>query len=98
MGYKCLCCNTNYQKKLNENLKEPFLNIYNFFNHDNNKFILLLQIVVYPYEYMDDWEKLNKTSLSLPEKEDLYSHLDMENITYAEYLYLKRVCKDFEIK
>ena len=51
---------------------------------------------VYPYEYMDDWEKFNETSL--PEKEDFYSHLNMEDITDADYAHTKRVCKDFEIK
>ena len=45
---------------------------------------------------MDDWEKFNKTSS--PEKEDFYSHLNMENITDADYAHAKRVCKDFEIK
>ena len=45
---------------------------------------------------MDDWEKFNETSL--PEKENFYSNLNMENITYADYLYAKRGCKDFEIK
>ena len=46
---------------------------------------------------MDDWERFNKTSL--PEKEDFYSHLNMEDITdYADYAHTKRVCKDFEIK
>ena len=35
---------------------------------------------------------------SLPEKEDFYSHLNMEDITGADYAYAKRVCKDFEIK
>ena len=29
----------------------------------NNKFILLLQKDVYPYEYKDNWKKLNETSL-----------------------------------
>ena len=33
---------------------------------------------VYHYEYMDDWENFNGTSL--PEKEDFYSHLYMEDI------------------
>ena len=28
---------------------------------------------VFPYEYMDDWEKFNETML--PEKEDFYSNL-----------------------
>ena len=56
--YKCLCCNKNYQKKFDENLKKPFYNTYKFSNHDNNKFILLLWKGVYPYEYMDDWKKI----------------------------------------
>ena len=34
------------------------------FYHDNDKFILLLQKGAYPYEYMDDWEKFNETSLT----------------------------------
>ena len=39
----------------------------------------MFQKVVYPYEYMDDWEKINKTSV--PKKQDFYSHLNMEDIT-----------------
>ena len=61
-----------------------------------NKFILLLRKGVYPYEYMDDWKKLNETSLR--EKEDFYSHVNMEDITDADYTHAKRVFKDFEIK
>ena len=45
---------------------------------------------------MDDWEKLNETSL--PEKKDFYSHLNLEDITDADYALAKRVCKGFEIK
>ena len=45
---------------------------------------------------MDDWEKFNETSLH--EKEDFYSHLNMEDITDADYVHAKKVCKDFEIK
>ena len=56
----------------------------------------MFQKGVYSYEYMDDWEKLNETLL--PEKEDFYSHLIMEDITDADYAHSKRVCKDFEIK
>ena len=47
---------------------------------------------VYPHEYMDDWEKLNKTSL--PEKEHFYIHLNIEDITDADYTHAKKVCKD----
>ena len=45
---------------------------------------------------MDDWKKVSETSL--PEKEDFYSHLNMKDITNADYTHVKRVCKDFEIK
>ena len=76
--------------------KERFFNTYKFSNHDNNKFILLLQRGVYPYEYMDDWKKFNE--MSLPEKEDFYSHLNMEDIADTNYVHAKRVCKDFERK
>ena len=55
----------------------------------------MLRKVVYPYEYIDDWGKFNETSL--PEKDDFYSRLNMEDITDADYVHEKRVCKDFEI-
>ena len=91
-----MLCNKNYQQKFDEKLKERFFSTYKCSNHDSNKFILLLQKGDYPYQYMNDWEKFNTTSL--PEKEDFYSHLNMEDITDADYAHPKRVCKNFEIK
>ena len=79
--YKYLCCNKTHQQKFDEKLTEPFLNAYTFSNHNKNKFILLLRKGVYPYKYMDEREKFNETSI--PEKEDFYSHLNMEDITDA---------------
>ena len=90
-----MCCHKNYQLKIHEKIKEQF-DTFKFFNHNNNKFILLLQKGVYPYKYINDWEKFNETSL--PEKEDFYSHLNMEDIIDADYAQAKRVPKDFEIK
>ena len=43
---------------------------------------------------MEDWEKFNEKSL--PEKEDFYSHLNMEDITDDDYAHAKRVYEDFE--
>ena len=77
-----MCCNGNYQHTFDEKLKEQFFDTYKFSNRDNDNFILLLQKGVHPYEYMDDWEKFNDTSL--PEKEDFYSHLNMEDVTDAD--------------
>ena len=59
---------------------------------------MLLRKRVHPYEFMDDWEKFNELLTTLPEKEDFYSNLNMEDITGAGYMHGKRVCKDFEIK
>ena len=61
-----------------------------------NKFILLLRKDVYLHEYMDDSEKFNETTL--PEKEEFYSNLNMEDITDANYMHAKRVSEGFEIK
>ena len=94
--YKCSCCNKNYQHKFNEKLMERFYNTYKFSDNNNNKFISLFRKGVYSNKYMDDWEKFNETLLI--EKEDIYSHLNMEDITDADYKHGKRVCKDFEIK
>ena len=58
--------------------------------------ILFLRKGVYLYEYTNDYEKFNENLL--PEKEDFYSHLIMEDITDSDYVHTKRVCKDVEIK
>ena len=94
--YKCSCCNKNYQHKFDEKLMERFYNTYKFSDNNNNKFISLFRKGVYSNKYMDDWEKFNETLLI--EKEDIYSHLNMEDITDADYKHGQRVCKDFEIK
>ena len=91
-----MICNKNCHIKFDEKLQERFFNTYKFSTHDNNKFILLLRKDIYPCEYMDGWEKFNETSL--PEKDDFYSHLNMEDVTGADYAHAKRVCKEFEIK
>ena len=49
---------------MDEKLKKIFFNTFKISKYDNNKFILLLQKVVYPYQYMDDCEKFNETPLS----------------------------------
>ena len=46
-------------------------------------FVLLLRKGVYPYEYMDNWERFNKTSL--PPKKAFYSELNLEDITEKNY-------------
>ena len=92
--YRCLSCNKDYSNKIVEELKKRFKNTFKFSNNDINKFILLLRKGVYRYEYMDDWEKFNETLL--PEKEEFYSNLNMEDVTDPDYMRAKRVCKDLK--
>ena len=66
--------------------------MYQFCNVDLNKFVLLLRKRVYTYEYMDSWERLNKTSL--PPKKIFYSELALEDITDKDYNHAQKV---FEI-
>ena len=68
---------------------QRFANIYEFCNGDLNKFILLLRKGVYPYEYMDSWQRFDETSL--PDKEAFYSNLNMEDITDVDYRHGKKV-------
>ena len=51
---------------------------------------------VYPYEYMDDWEKFNETTLL--EKKEIYSNLNLEDITDADYANAKWGYKGFKTK
>ena len=69
--FKCFNCKQNYEKDFNNELIKRFANTYEFYNKNLNKFILLLRKGVYPYEYMDNWERFHETSL--PNKESFYS-------------------------
>ena len=51
---------------------------------------------IYPYEYMDSWERFSETSL--PDKEKFYSKLNDENITDEEYAHGQTVWEVFECK
>ena len=56
---------------------------------------MLLRKGVYPYEYMDGWDKFNETSI--PSKESFYSNLTMENISETDYRHANNVFKTFKL-
>ena len=56
----------------------------------------MLRKGVYPYEYMDCWEKFNETSL--PSKEDFYSNLNVEDIDDIDYRHGNNVFKGFKLE
>ena len=52
----------------------------------------MLRKCVYPYEYIDEWEKFTETSL--PKKEEFYGNLNIDGMGDADYIHAKRVGKD----
>ena len=93
--YKPKKCNSKSYKSIDA-LKERFPNTYEFCNGDLNKFILLLRKGVYPYKYMDSWERFDETEL--PSKESFYSELDLEDISDEDYKLAQKICDIFKIK
>ena len=83
-------------KKLIEGLIKKFPSMYEFCNGDLNKFILLPRKGIYPYEDMDNWRKIDETTL--PPKEAFYSNLNLENISDKDYAHAQKVWKVLEIK
>ena len=92
---ECHNCKQRYKKKFNKELIKRFANTYSFCNNDLNKFILLLRKGVYPYEYMDNWERFNETSL--PSKESFYSNLNMEDIDDIDYRHGNNVFNKYKL-
>ena len=101
---ECYNCKQCYKKKFNKELIKRFVSTYEFCNNDTtgsssseriNKFILLLRKGVYPYEYMDNWERFNETSL--PSKESFYSNLNMEDIDDIDYRRGNNVFNKFKL-
>ena len=54
---------------------------------------MLLRKGVYPYEYMDSWERFIETSS--PTKKGFYSELNLEDITDKDYSHAQKVFEEF---
>ena len=93
--YQCLKCKDISCKPI-QPLIEKFPNTYRLSNNDNKKFILLLRKGVYPYEYIDSWDKFEETEL--PSKDKFYSNLNMEGISDEDYDHAKNIWNIFNMK
>ena len=92
---ECYNCKQRYKKKFNKELNKRFASTYSSCNNDLNKFIILLRKGVYPYEYMDNWERFNETSL--PRKESFYSNLNMKDSDDIDYRHGNNVFNKFKL-
>ena len=79
------CINPNY-----DNLK------YTSKEFKGEKLKLMAQKGVYPYDYMDSFDKFHKTKL--PMKEEFHSILSNEHITDKQYDHAQNVWKTFNLK
>ena len=66
--FRCFKCKKNYKIDFDKILINKFSSTYDFCKGVINKFILLLRKGIYPYEYMDSWNRFSETSL--PDKKD----------------------------
>ena len=57
---------------------------------------MLLKKGVYPYEYMNSWERFDETSL--PDKKAFYSEFYLENISDENYIHAQKLFKKFKLK
>ena len=94
--FRCFKSKKNYNKDFNKDLIKRFENTYEIVDRDINNFILLLRKEVYPYEFMDSWERFNEELL--PDKEAFYSSLNMKHIIDFDYRHPTRVFKNFNNK
>ena len=96
----CCSCTENNRcekcEKIIEGFIEKFPGTYQFCNGNLNKFVLLLRKGIYPYEYMDSWEKFDENTL--PPKEAFYSNLNLEDITEKDYEHAQKLWHAFKIK
>ena len=56
----------------------------------------MLRKGVYPYEYIDSWERFDETSL--PEKKAFYSELYLEDIIDEDYTHAQKVFEELKLK
>lgn len=80
---------------LAKNLKpEQITHTRTFFEDESLK--LVSRKGVYPYDYMDSWDKFNDTQL--PKIQHFFNSLEQENITKEDYEHAKKVWNHFKMK
>ena len=80
--------------KLVGNLPRESL-IYTYKEFKDEKLNLMVRKGVYPYDYMDSFDKFNE---KLPTKEDFYSILNDQHISNKDYQHAKTVWETFKLE
>ena len=95
-SFGCKRCKTKKTKDPGKDaLKKNFNHTSRFWGCDE-KFRLTIRKGVYPYEYMDGWEKFEEAGL--PPKDAFYSGLNMKGISDQDYEHAQQVWNTMEKK
>ena len=92
----CERCRTKKTKDLEEGALKKNFNDTMWFLACDEKFHLMVRKGVYPYEYMDGWEKFEEAGL--PPKDAFYSGLNMKGISDQDYEHAQQVWNTMEKK
>ena len=81
---------------LTKNLVSSGKELFGFEDYSKDQYNLLTRKGVYPYEYMDSWNRFEETQL--PPIGAFDSKLNMSSISEEDYKHVKRVWKEFGIR
>ena len=81
---------------LANNLAKGDHKFWGFEEYSDKQHELLFRKGIYPYEYMDSWNKFNETRL--PSKDQFYSNLYMSGVDDVEYEHACNIWKVFKIR
>ena len=80
---------------LTKNLVSGGKKLFGFEDYSELQYSLLTRKGVYPYKYINSWDRFNETQL--PPIYAFYSNLNMSSISEKDYQYAQRVWKEFGI-
>ena len=78
------------------NLAKGGHQFFGFESYNNHQRKLLIRKGIYPYEYMDSWDKFEETSL--PSINRFYSNLNMSGVSDTDYEHPCSVWREFGIR
>ena len=68
---------------------------FGFNEYNEHQCELLVRKGIYPYEYMDSWDRFEETNL--PPKDSFYSALSMSGVSETDYEHARKVWREFGI-
>ena len=78
------------------NLAKGGHQFFGFESYNDHQCKLLIRKGIYPYKYMDSWDRFNKTSL--PSIKCFYSNLNMSEVSDTDYKHTCSIWREFGIR